>query len=198
MKRFRHLADELHFQAANNDALNEKIPYYDLAQGEKTGQEALAIAESWGPQLESLPLHDERPALRAELYAVLLLLAQLQGQQQPATVKELLDRAEVVNGQSRSFHRLRADYYDQLPDRKNADKEHALADDARTPATALDHFLQGEKHRVLAAKPGAKAADELGWRRTPTNSKRPWRSTGPSWRCSRTTTGRIFNWAAAC
>jgi tetratricopeptide (TPR) repeat protein/tRNA A-37 threonylcarbamoyl transferase component Bud32 len=173
VKEFRRLADELHFHAAGNDSPAEKAaPYYDRTLGEKAGRAALTVARAWGPELLDLPLEKERPALKSELHALLLLLVQvrLRGRLERPAAEELLallDQAAALGGSSPSLHRLRARCYEQLGDRERSRQEQQRARASRAPLPALEHFLRGEEHRARSAGPGQPSADRPGWRQDP-------------------------------
>jgi tetratricopeptide (TPR) repeat protein len=167
VKEFRRLADQLYFKAAGVEAPSEKqAPYYNPAEGEKAGRQALDLARAWGTELEKLPLADERPALKTELSGLLLLLVQVQLQQrmEESAVKELLgllDWARTLDGPLRGLHRLRARCYDRLRDPVRAKEERAKAQGATKKA--MDHFLQGEGYRAVSMGPGKSSADRPGW-----------------------------------
>ena len=158
VKQFRLMADQVWFYAASTDPVAERVPYYDLRRGVAAGQAALALARAWGPGLESLPLPEERAPLKEELYDLLLLMVQARSRDcdGPKAARELLallDEARSLHEPSRSDHRLRALCYRLLGDSSQAVEEQRRADDPRTPATALDHFLLGENDRREAITP---------------------------------------------
>ncbi len=154
--KFHRLEDELLFYAAGTEPVPQRTPYYDPRKAEEAGRAALLLADGWGSSLDKLPLPEERPALRQELGQVILMLVQARTQQgpQPAAAGELLgllDRAEPLTGPSRTCHHLRGDCYRLQGDAaKEAESRKAEASDPS--GTALDCFLQGERHRTEAAR----------------------------------------------
>jgi tetratricopeptide (TPR) repeat protein len=161
VKEFRNQAEEMRFHALVTSPVPGQAAFHDPRQGEEAGRKALTLAQTWGPHFQQLPLRQERAQLQAELYDLLLLMAQLAARQ-PEKSKEalaLLERARALQEQpSRGFYRLRASCYRQLHEGKKADEDHKRADDPGTPATALDHFLRGEDYRNEASEP----PDDLG------------------------------------
>jgi tetratricopeptide (TPR) repeat protein/tRNA A-37 threonylcarbamoyl transferase component Bud32 len=171
VKQFRRLADEARFYAATADPVSEHAPFFDPAQGEATGQAALAIAERWGAALADLPLVDERPQLKLDLYDLMLLLAQIKAGKitKPGEASALLDflaGAAALQESSGSYHRLRSQAYRLLGEDARAAEEMTLAEKNQAGATALDHFLLGESYRTAASRQ-ASAADVQIWRPNP-------------------------------
>ncbi len=158
VRQFRLRADEVQYHAAGTNPIGQHAPYFDARKATAAAQAALAVAGTWGPELEHLPLPEERPLLRPELYDVILLLVQLRSQQpaEPAAVREglaLLERARALSPRpSRSYHRLAAHYYRLRGDGNRADQEQRQAEAPSTPTAALDHFLRGEEYRTEAAR----------------------------------------------
>jgi tetratricopeptide (TPR) repeat protein len=170
VKEFRRLADEMHFYAATTDPVSERAPYFAPEKGEATGRAALAVAEKWGPDLSDLPLEEERNDLRKEVYDLLLLMAQVKSPQAkaPPAAREmlaLLDRAAPLREPSQSYYRLEAQADRVLGDEGKADDGRRRAEDPKTPATALDHFLQGERHRQEVVKDSSAQTEEQTWQR---------------------------------
>jgi serine/threonine protein kinase len=159
VEEFRQLAGKMHFYAASTNPAGEHAPYFEPRRGEETGVAALAVAQKWGPGLEQLPLAEERESLRQELSSVLLLLVQLRSAQArnpsdaPALLA-LLDQAAALREPSRAYHHLRAACYRLQGDAGRAAEEQQRADAPGTAATALDHFLQGERLRTRTAPAG--------------------------------------------
>jgi tetratricopeptide (TPR) repeat protein/tRNA A-37 threonylcarbamoyl transferase component Bud32 len=160
---FHSLADQAHFFAASTLPDDERAPYYDISQAESKAKEALAKVEPWGPGLTGLPSVDEpeRDYLRNESYDLLLLLVQIRipqrsGPDASRDLLPLLDRAGRLHEPTRAYHRLRSMCLAVVGDRATAAAEQARADDAKTPAIALDHFLDGETLRTQSG-----ASDEL-------------------------------------
>src|SRR5262249_4001837 len=108
---FRKQADEMRFHALVTSPVPGQAAFHDPHQGEQAGQKALTLAQSWGPNLEQLPLPGERATVRAEQYDLLLLMAQL-ASRQPEKSKDalaFLERAGALQEKpSRGFYRLRA------------------------------------------------------------------------------------------
>jgi tetratricopeptide (TPR) repeat protein/tRNA A-37 threonylcarbamoyl transferase component Bud32 len=129
---FRDLADNLYYQAAPVEAVDDKQnPYYDPERAQATGKRLLDLIDGWRDGVDGLPLPpEERAAVKEELYAVLLLLAQVQ----PSEGQKLLARAATLQGSAGGLH------------------------DA-----ALDHFLNGEKHRLKGMRLQAGPTEELTW-----------------------------------
>jgi serine/threonine protein kinase/Flp pilus assembly protein TadD len=172
VKQFRLHADEVQFYAASTNPIWQHAPYFDGRKAEAAGQAALAIARSWGAKLKQLPLPEERPLLKSELYDVILLLVQLRSQQpaKSSAIGEslaLLKQARsLVDPPSRSYHRLAAHYYRLRGDSPKAHREQRKADDAGTPTAALDHFLRGEEYRSEAARQAEASEERSAWQRS--------------------------------
>ena len=75
LKAFRHLADEANFFAATTNPASEHAPYFDPQKGAALAHAALEVADPWGPDLEALPLPEERTAIRFQLHGLLILAA---------------------------------------------------------------------------------------------------------------------------
>jgi len=145
LARFNLLADEAHYFAANTDSLSEQVPYFDPGKGQTLADEAIALAAHWGSHLETWPLADDLPRLRSDLYALLLLDAQVRidRKEDAKATTELLDRAIAINPTpSQGYRRLRA---------ANDPSEAGSFAAAATPLDADDLFLQGEQARTLTA-----------------------------------------------
>jgi tetratricopeptide (TPR) repeat protein/tRNA A-37 threonylcarbamoyl transferase component Bud32 len=130
---FRDLADDLYYEAAPFEAVDDtKNPYYDSVRAQATGKRILDRVDGWRGGVDGLPLPpEERAAVKEELYAVLLLLAQVDLSEE----QKLQARAAALQGTAGGLH------------------------DA-----ALDHFLNGEKHRRNGMKLQAGPTEELTWR----------------------------------
>jgi tetratricopeptide (TPR) repeat protein len=168
LKDFRRLAEEMQFYAATTDSMSEHTPYFDPRKGDETGQAALAVLAKWGPGLEELPLPEEQDRARQELYDLLLLMAQVKSAPatDPAAAHEmlaLLDRAAGLHEPSRSYYRLQAQAHRTLGEAEKAAEEQGRADDARTPASALDHFLLGERYRQETVKEASAQTEQEIW-----------------------------------
>jgi tetratricopeptide (TPR) repeat protein len=168
LKEFLRLADEMQFYAATTDSMSEHTPYFDPRKGEATGRDAVALADKWGATLEELPLQEEQARARKELYDLLLLMAQVKSAQasQPEAARELLallDRAAPLQEPSRSYYRLRSQAHGVLNEKDKADEEQRRADDPQTPATALDHFLLGERYRQETVKEASSQTEHEVW-----------------------------------
>ncbi|HKI38503.1 MAG TPA: tetratricopeptide repeat protein [Gemmataceae bacterium] len=170
---FARLADQARFYLANVDPATEQAPYYDRGKGTTTGRVAVGCAAT----LADLPLSDgERDAVKEQQYDLLLLLAQadmresfellggiFQAQPDPQSGLDLLAEAEGLRPASAGLHRLRAECYRLLKDAR-ADEEQKRADSGDAPATALDHFLLGERYRAEAFRPAGAREDFADWR----------------------------------
>jgi tetratricopeptide (TPR) repeat protein len=168
LKEFRRLADEAQFYAATTDSMSEQAPYFDPARGEETGRAAAAVLTKWGQDLDGLPLPDEKAPARQELYDLLLLMAQLKSVRgaDEANAKEtlaLLDRASPLHEATRSFYRLQSQAHRALGDEGKAAEEQQRADDPKTPDTALDHFLLGERYRHETVKDASARTERAVW-----------------------------------
>jgi tetratricopeptide (TPR) repeat protein len=168
LKDFRRLAEEAQFYAATTDSMSEHTPYFDPGKGDETGRAALAVLDRWGPALEDLPLPEEQDRARQELYDLLLLMAQVKSARatDPAAAREmvaLLDRAAGLHEPSRSYYRLEAQAHRALGEAEKAAEEQRRADDAQTPATALDHFLLGERYRQETVKEASAQTEQEVW-----------------------------------
>ena len=149
---FRKALEEARFYAASADPVAEHAPMLDTANAETKAKEAFAIAEAWGPNLEEMPLEDQRPTLKKDLYDLLLEVAQLKSrdssEEAAKNVQAILARAAALQEPTQSYYRLRARSFDVLkkPDEAAADQKRAS--DSRTPTTSMDHYLAGEQSRV--------------------------------------------------
>ncbi len=108
---FRDLAEEARFYAASAGALTDDAPSMNPAQAQRKAREALALADRWGRDLEELPLEGQRPAVKENLYNLLLEMTQLgarvPGQEQALAAQKNLDRAAELQTPTRSLYRLR-------------------------------------------------------------------------------------------
>ena len=156
---FRRLSDQAHFFAASVTPDDDRAPFYDHREAEAQGRAALAKIDTWGPDAGSLPIPEERDSVRRELYDLLLLLAQLQTSESLEKSARQgiawLDRARSLHEPTRSYYRIRARCDHILGNNEEAESSLRQANDARTPAVALDHFLAGESER---SRPASKEA----------------------------------------
>ncbi len=165
VQKFRRLGDELRFYAAIPDPAGEQAPaFYDQENGESKGRDALKLIEDWGLKLDGLPLADKRDDLRGELYDLLLLMAQMRGRRATDVVAgremlALLDRAATLRPVSASYHRLCSRGHELVGEKEKAAQAKRLADDPKTPATALDHFLLGLAYQQEATRPADAQAE---------------------------------------
>jgi tetratricopeptide (TPR) repeat protein len=155
---FHTLAEEMRFFVASTNPVAAQAPFFDPRAGLAKGEEALALAAPWGPKLEAFPLSAERPALASDLHDLLLLMAQVRGDQAPGPeggkqMLALLDRAALLAAPTRSDYRLRAQALQHLGQVEAAAVETKKAEDPKTPLTAMDHFLLGETYRVPLTRP---------------------------------------------
>jgi tetratricopeptide (TPR) repeat protein/tRNA A-37 threonylcarbamoyl transferase component Bud32 len=172
LKEFRHLADEANFFAATTNPASEHAPYFDPQKGAVMSRAALALARPWGPELESLPLPEERTAVKNELYDLLILTASETLRAEPGhagatQALATLDRAVRMSGSSVSDSRLRARAYEHLGDETRAAEMRRRADDPKTPRTALDLFLLGERERDESAARVGDQTDRKPWQLDP-------------------------------
>src|SRR5262249_4218853 len=113
----RRLADEMRFYAAMPEPAGDRAPaFYDQESAEGKGRAALKVAQAWGPTLNDLPLVEDRPTLKRELYDLLLLMAQVRGRRatDAASAKDMLvflDQAATMKEPSSGYHQLRARYH---------------------------------------------------------------------------------------
>jgi tetratricopeptide (TPR) repeat protein len=166
LQEFRRRADELAFYAAATDPVGERAPYYDPQRGVDAGEEALHIAEPLRHELERLHLPDASADLQKELPEVLLLLVQTRGQQSPgpkaaSEMLALLEGVPSLAGPSRSYHGLRSRCYALLGEAQLAAEEQKRAKDPELGATALDYFLEGERHRTETTGREGSAGDSV-------------------------------------
>jgi Flp pilus assembly protein TadD len=165
IKNFRARADEAHFYAASANSVAEAIPGLDPAQAETKAAEALRIADNWGPEFDKMPLEAERPALKKDLYDLLVEIAQLKSRQDVKATQALLARAATVQTPTRSYYRLRSVCLLAQGDKAQADADEARANDPATPAAAMDYYLLGEQSRVASffrAKDTVKEGKQAG------------------------------------
>jgi len=153
---FRSLMEEARYYAASADPVAEHVPTLDASKVEVKAKAAFAIADAWGPSLDKMPLTDKRDALKKDLYDLLLEVAQLKsrnaGVDQVKEVQALLDRAATFQKPTRSYYRLRARTHDALGQAALATADRKQELDPQTAATAMDHYLVGEQHRVDSLK----------------------------------------------
>ncbi len=152
---FRRLSDEAQFYAANTDTVSEHAPYFDPQRAIQLGNAALESAAGWGDQASLFPIADERPALTAELYDLLLVLANLQQQSTTTADQQIdalkwLDRAARLRPASRAYHQIRARCLRQSGQTVEANRESELAAN-ESHLTAQDWFLEGELERSASA-----------------------------------------------
>jgi tetratricopeptide (TPR) repeat protein len=159
LAKFRDLADEVQYLAANRDAVDRRAPYYDLPKGKARANQALAIVDSWGPQLDQFALKkdpDLVAQVRREIYHLVILLAQATGgQADTVAAKEaldLLERARTwIDEPSPSYYRLRAESLRILRENDAAQEADRKAEGTGTRMTAHDYFLLGERYRRESA-----------------------------------------------
>jgi tetratricopeptide (TPR) repeat protein len=170
LAEFRRLTEERQFYAAATTPAGERLLHYDSRRGEALGREAIDRAERLLRDSDDLPLEAERQALRKELYDLLLLTVQSQGDPSPdpkavPDLLERLERARALQGPSRSYHRLRAQCYRGAGDEARVAEEQNQADGL--PSTALDHFLEAELDRAHALSPADTQAADATWKPNP-------------------------------
>ncbi len=177
LRTFRHLADEANFFAATTNPASEHAPYFDPHKGVAISRVAIELAEPWGPALEALPLPEDRTAVRSELHGLLILAASETLRAEPGhagaeRVLVTLDRATRLGGSSVSSFRLRAGAYEQLGDEKQAAEMRRRAEDPKSPRTALDLFLLGERERDESAARIGDRTDLKPWQLDPARMQR--------------------------
>ncbi|HEV8176185.1 MAG TPA: serine/threonine-protein kinase, partial [Gemmatimonadales bacterium] len=139
IETFTKVAEEARYFAANADDDTASALSTEPAKAATKIEEALALADRWGPELLEMPLEEERPRLRQDIYDLLLELAQLKSR--PASkdevraVKTILDRAATLGNPTRGFYRLRAQTLETLG-QGSADDDRKRAEDPDTPTTA--------------------------------------------------------------
>ncbi len=148
IKSFRARLEEARFFAASANPVGEAMLGLDAGQAETAAAEALKIADTWGPELDKMPLENERPALKNDLYDLLLELAQLKSRRDAKATHSLLDRAASLQTPSRSYYRIRANYWQHEKDDARAQVDLERARNPETPASAMDFYLLGEASRV--------------------------------------------------
>ena len=177
LKTFRHLADEANFFAATTNPASEHAPYFDPHKGAAMSRAALELARPWGPDLEALPLPEERTSVKSELHGLLILSASetLRAEPGPAGARQAiatLDQAARLGGSSVSDLRLRAGAHQQLGDEKQAAEMRRQAEDPKTPRSALDLFLLGERERDESAARVGDQTDLKPWQLDPARMER--------------------------
>jgi tetratricopeptide (TPR) repeat protein/tRNA A-37 threonylcarbamoyl transferase component Bud32 len=104
VNEFRRLVDDLHYQVAPGEVpVGKQPPYSEQENAQATGAKILELADKWSGGAEGLPQPEERAAVKEELSAALLLLAQLQS---PPEGQKLRARAEALQGAADSPQRL--------------------------------------------------------------------------------------------
>lgn len=149
---FRRLMGDALYFAASTDPVSEHAPYFDSDKAFQLGNAALELAVPWGDLASDFPIANERPAINAELYDLLLVLANLHQHfdspaDQQATALSLLDRAAKVQPVSRAYYQIRASCLRLQGRTDEADRELAKAE-AESHMTAQDWFLVGEMQRT--------------------------------------------------
>ena len=172
LKAFRHLTDEANFFAATTNPASEHAPYFDPKKGVAMSRVALDLAKSWGPDFEALPLPEEHTAVKSELHGLLILAASETLRAEPGhagatQVLATLDQAARMGDSSISDFRLRASAFEQLGDEKQAAEMRRRAEDPKTPRTALDLFLLGERERDESAARVGDQTDLKPWQLDP-------------------------------
>jgi hypothetical protein len=162
IQAFRSLMEEARYYAASADPVAENVPALDAGKVEVKAKAALAIAEAWGPKLDKMPLEDQRPALKKDLYDLLLEVAQLKsrnaGMEQVKEVQALLERAASFQTPTQSYYRLRARTHAALGQEALAAADRKQEADPQTATSAMDYYLIGEQHRVDSLK---RTSDDL-------------------------------------
>lgn len=168
VQTFRQFADEMRFFAAIPDPATEGAPpFVDQDNALSRGRAALNLADAWGENLDNFPLPDVRDRLKGELYDLLLLMAQTQGRRATdaaaaRNVFKLLEQTRALHEPTAGYHRLAAQSYRLMGEKDKADHHQTLADDPKTPTTALDHFLLGMNYQADATRPAdAQAKGEV-------------------------------------
>lgn len=152
VEEFERLADEAQYFAATAERLDESTPYYDSSRAHEAADRALQLSSGWGQQLDGLPLSALRDQVRTPLYRLLLVTVQSRLNHESDTeqlpeLKELLNRAELLDGESAALHRLQS-AVGSTTRAQDADAEPAAR-------TALDYFIQAEELRRNASRSGA-------------------------------------------
>jgi hypothetical protein len=74
--QFRALAEEVQRLFALQDPLAERLSASQAENTERKAEQAVAVLRSWGPALADFPLPEQLPALKEQLYEVLLVQAE--------------------------------------------------------------------------------------------------------------------------
>lgn len=153
LAEFERLADEAQFYAANTDAPGERVPLYDPQRADEVGSAALAIAENWGADAQSLPLADERERVCELRQSLLLTMAQSQlaGKStatDPRRALELLKLSKAHGSKSSSSWLLSGRAHRLLGNLQEAKRDEARAEEVDMPLSARDLFQQGELLRL--------------------------------------------------
>jgi tetratricopeptide (TPR) repeat protein len=153
LREFLRLADEASFYAATTDQVMENAHYSDPRKGEETTKAALALASKWGPQLEGLPLENERPKAARELAELTRLADHLKTL--PDTPSQPTRQTRSA-GNDRSRHGFQATgargvfrrvSYESTSPPDGAAQGNDPSHQARPAMTALDHYFRGESYR---------------------------------------------------
>lgn len=157
---FRQLNDSARYALASTNPVSESQPYFDTEQGQQDAQAALKLSQAWGAAQERLSLDAERPAVRQDLYELMLLLVQsrettARGESDYRELLDLLQQAAQLQSPSRGLYELEAELQSKLGRASEAERARGLADDPQTRLTAVDHFVRGEQHRLRSAQPSA-------------------------------------------
>jgi serine/threonine protein kinase/Tfp pilus assembly protein PilF len=163
IQEFRDKYDEAVFYIGSERGIdagngNQQFTYFNPGLGRQSLNNALAIAQLWGPALESLPIPEQREGTKRERYELLLLKAQLAtmfpSSDLPTELSDALDLASSYdNGLTRSFYRLRAEYHRGQGLDEKAAEDDQLAEADNVPTDAFDHFLRGEQLRTRSDVP---------------------------------------------
>jgi tetratricopeptide (TPR) repeat protein len=104
----------------------------------------VAVDGQGGPPLGEAFTAEQRADITARCYELLLVLAEAVAREgSPRQAKEVLDRARSFGPPTRTYHRRRARYLEQLGEAAEARRETEQAQ-ALEPRDALDSFLLGE------------------------------------------------------
>jgi tetratricopeptide (TPR) repeat protein len=157
VKAFRLLAAEAHRLFALQQPSSEQFVSTRAERTERKAVEAVKRLRPWGPDLAELPLQAERPALKQQLYEVLLILAETRthrGKRREAArdVLALLDQAAALRPASAAHLCLQADCYLLLGEQPKAKEARQRAADPKMPVLAFDHYFAAERLRADHAR----------------------------------------------
>jgi tetratricopeptide (TPR) repeat protein len=148
--KFRHVADEAFFYAANTDVITERAPYYRPDRALSLARAGLALVDALPRQESDLVPVDELAAIHDERRRLVRLAARLavEGREDTTSLRDMLTILEHADAATQGDYQLRATILTRLGDVASAQRMIQHAKDPRTRQSADDYFLEGELLRI--------------------------------------------------